>query len=197
VAWRDLASYLFLSYWTVLTAELIGDRSIYTVTSLAVRFPALQVYCGLTIAFMGKMLVAVLLGRALVHLPLTCTSAISTVTFFGSAICIWRRRERQTVEPEAPSSWHGAVAVSFLSIFFSEWADLGQISAAALVTKFNAPVSIWLGGSLALCSKGVLAMTLGLNLRRQIPDRLARVLSTSSCLALGLVSLCDLIPFRL
>ena len=59
--------------------------------------------------------------------------------------------------------------VSFLSIFFSEWADLGQISAAALVTKFNAPVPIWLGGSLALCSKAALVMTLGLNLRRRYP----------------------------
>jgi putative Ca2+/H+ antiporter (TMEM165/GDT1 family) len=196
VAWRDLASFLFLSYWTVLTAELIGDRSIYTVTSLAVRFPARLVYCGLTIAFMGKMLAAVLLGRALVHLPLTCTSAISAATFFGSAICIWHRRGRQTVGREAPSSWHGAVAVSFLSIFFSEWADFGQISAAALVTKFNAPVPIWLGGSLALCSKAALAMTLGLNLRRRIPDRLARALSTSSCIILGLVSLYDLIPSR-
>jgi len=196
VAWRGFASYLFLSYWTVLTAELIGDRSLYTVTSLAVRFPMRLVYFGLTIAFMGKMLAAVLLGRALVHLPLACTSTISAATFFGSAICIWHRRGRQPVEPEVTSSWHGAVAVSFLSIFFSEWADFGQISAAALVTKFNAPLPIWLGGSLALCSKGALAMTLGLNLRRRIPDRLARALSTASCLALGLVSLYELIPFR-
>jgi hypothetical protein len=26
VAWREISWYLLLSYWTVLTAELIGDR---------------------------------------------------------------------------------------------------------------------------------------------------------------------------
>jgi hypothetical protein len=33
--------YIFLiSYWTVLVAELIGDKSIYTVASLSLRFQA-------------------------------------------------------------------------------------------------------------------------------------------------------------
>ncbi|HEV7515926.1 MAG TPA: TMEM165/GDT1 family protein [Thermoanaerobaculia bacterium] len=195
MAWRDLTAYLLLSYWTVLVAELIGDRSIYTVTSLAMRFRPGVVYCGITVAFMGKMLVAVLFGRLLGHLPPTWTSAVSAASFFATAICIaFKRRGEPRPEPEVAPAWRNVALVSFLAIFFSEWADFGQISAAALVTRTNAPLAIWLGGSLALCTKGALAMTLGLHLRRRIPLSLARALATASCLILGLTSLYDLLP---
>lgn len=194
MGWGDLVSFLLLSYWTVLAAELIGDKSIYTVTSLAMRFPPKWVYCGVSAAFMGKMLIAVLFGRVMAGLPQTWTSALSAATFFGGAVCIWRRKGAQSPSgPAAVPSALGAVSISFLTMFLSEWADFGQISAAALVMKYNAPGPIWLGGSLALCSKGALALTLGLSLRRRVPERLARALSVSSCLVLALISLYPLI----
>jgi hypothetical protein len=113
---------------------------------------------------------------------------------FGGAVCIWRRRSTQSrSRPEAVPSALGAVSISFFTMFLSEWADFGQISAAALVLKYNAPGPIWLGDSLALCSKGALALTLGLSLRRRVPERLARALSVSSCLILALTSLYPLI----
>jgi putative Ca2+/H+ antiporter (TMEM165/GDT1 family) len=60
--------YVFLiSYWTVLVAELIGDKSIYTVASLSLRFRARVMLSGMFLAFGGKMLVAVLAGQALVQ----------------------------------------------------------------------------------------------------------------------------------
>lgn len=192
--WQDLLALLLLSYWTVLAAELIGDKSIYTVTSLAMRFRSGVVYCGIGAAFMVKMLVAVLFGGVLGQLPMTWASAISTLTFLISAICIWfKKKEPDRPVPEAARTWQSAAAVSFLAIFCSEWADFGQLSAAALVAKYHAPGTIWLGGSLALCTKGALAMTLGMNLRKRVPDRLARTLATASCLVLALVSLHDLV----
>jgi len=60
---------LVTSYWTVLVAELIGDKSIYTVASLTLRFRARPVLFGMTAAFGGKMLAAVLLGQLLMQLP--------------------------------------------------------------------------------------------------------------------------------
>jgi putative Ca2+/H+ antiporter (TMEM165/GDT1 family) len=193
VAWREISWCLLLSYWTVLTAELIGDRSIFTIASLSARYPPRRVFCGLAAAFMSKMLVAVLLGRALFRLPVTWTGTLSAAAFFGSAIVIWYRRGQRGAEAEATSPSHGAVVISFLSVFCSEWADLGQVSAAALVTRLNAPAAVWLGGSLALCTKGMLALTLGWKLRERVPERLARALAASSCLVLGVVTLCELI----
>lgn len=197
MAWRDFVTYLLLSYWTVLVAELVGDKSIYTVTSLAMRFRPLVVYGAISAAFLAKMGVAVLFGRLLGRLPLPWTSAISAATFFGSAVWIWRRGEEPRADLAEPPSWLGAAAVSFFAIFLSEWADFGQISAAVLVMRYNAPVAIWLGGSLALCSKGALALGLGLKLRQKVPERWARTLSAVSCLVLGLVSLAGLFPRKL
>ncbi len=195
MAWRDLISYFVLSYWTVLVSELIGDRSIYTVTSLAMRFRPRLVYCGISAAFMGKMLVAVWFGKVLGQLPAFWISAISAATFLTSAVCIWLHEEKPAPEvPGTPRPWTGAVSISFLAIFFSEWADLGQISAAALVMKFNAPGPVWLGGSLALCTKGALALALGVGVRDRVPRHLVRLLSAASCLVLAVVSLYGLLP---
>jgi len=57
-----------LSFWTVFLAELVGDKSIYSIASLSIRYSAAAVFSGITLAFAGKMLVAVLLVRLLVHL---------------------------------------------------------------------------------------------------------------------------------
>jgi len=184
---------LLVAYWTVLVAELIGDRSIYTIISLAIRLRPLAVYSGIAIAFMGKMLVAVLLGKALTYLPLAWTSAISAATFFAMAISIGLKRDKEDASRQPARSWQRSVTISFSAVFFSEWADFGQISAAALAARYHAPTLVWLGGSLALCTKGVLAMTLGLSLRQRVPGRLARALSIVSCSCLGFVSLYDVV----
>lgn len=191
---RDLAYCFFLSYWTVLAAELIGDKSIYTVTSLAMRFQPAWVYCGIAAAFMGKTLVAVGCGGLIARLPASWTAALSAATFFATASCVWLLRP----SPERPgadaSPARGrAVMASFSAIFFSEWADFGQVSTAALAAKYGALGTVWLGGSLALCTKGALALTLGLSLRRRVPAQLARALAATFCLLLGVVSLCDLL----
>jgi putative Ca2+/H+ antiporter (TMEM165/GDT1 family) len=192
-SWRDLATYVLLSYWTILVAELVGDRSIYTVASLAMRFRPLLVFAGITFAFLGKMLAAVLFGKLLASLPPAWIGAVSAATFFSTAACIWfRRGDRPEPGAEVTAAWRSAVMLSFSAIFFSEWADFGQLSAAALAAKTNAPGAIWLGGSLALCTKGLLAITLGRSLRQRVPRQLARALSASSCLILGFTSLYDL-----
>lgn len=62
------------------------------------------------------------------------------------------------------------------------------------MVKYNAPGPVWLGGSLALCTKGALAMTLGVGLRKRISNHLARMVSITSCLVLGFLALFDLLP---
>ena len=63
-------SYVFLvSFWTVLVVEMIGDKAIYTVASLSLRFRARVMFLGMFLAFGGKMFVAVLAGRALNKIP--------------------------------------------------------------------------------------------------------------------------------
>ena len=57
---RTMLYLLLATYGTILLCELVGDKSLYTITSLTMRFRPLYVFCGFSAAFMIKIGVAVL-----------------------------------------------------------------------------------------------------------------------------------------
>ena len=183
--------YVFLAaYWTILVAELIGDKSIYTVACLTLRFRAKWVFAGIATAVAGKMLAAVLLGKVLLKMPAHWTTAVSSIAFFTAAVFLWLRKAEPVARQDAKAgTWFRAAAVSFSSLFFTEWGDPGQIAAAAFTVQSHLPVAAWLGGTLALMTKGALAMSLGVKLRSRLPERGLRRLATASCCVLGLLAL--------
>jgi putative Ca2+/H+ antiporter (TMEM165/GDT1 family) len=191
-AW-PFAYLLALAFWTVLGAELVGDKSLYMISALGTRFRAGIVVASLVAAFSGKMLIAVMLGKAIVHFHSRWTDIATAVAFFISATMIWFG-EAESELREVPTSvaWPRALAVCFGSLFFLEWGDPGQIAAAALSAKSGAPVAIWMGGTLAMVAKGALALTIGRNLRDRIPQRTIRLLTSASCGLLGLIALAGL-----
>jgi putative Ca2+/H+ antiporter (TMEM165/GDT1 family) len=181
---------LVVTYWTVFISELVGDKSIYTVSSLALRFRPPVVFLGLAFAFASKMLAAVLLGSFIVQLNSRWTDWVSAGAFFVSAMVIWfEEPETRASQPAANVSWSRAAMVCFSSLFFTEWGDPGQISAAALTLKSHAIFAVWLGGTLAMITKGLLAMVLGVKLRDRLPQRALRTLASASCCILGILAL--------
>jgi putative Ca2+/H+ antiporter (TMEM165/GDT1 family) len=60
---------LFATYGAVFVAEIVGDKLLYTTGVLATRYPTLPILCGMAVAFMAKMAVAVLVGKAISTLP--------------------------------------------------------------------------------------------------------------------------------
>ena len=187
-------SVALVAFWTVLVAELVGDKSIYTIASLALRYRARVVLTAITAAFACKMLAAVLLARLLVHLQSHWTDVLSAVAFFLSAFFLWFK-EPETVREEravSPGWWRAAV-VSFASIFLTEWGDPSQIAVAALTVKFHASLATWLGGTLAMTAKGGLAIALGIRLSDRLPQRTLRTLATASCCVLGILALSGIV----
>lgn len=181
---------VLVAYWTVLVAELVGDKSIYTVSSLALRFKAPIVATMMLFAFGIKMLVAVLLGGALMRLHSQWVDWLSAGAFFLSAILIWTEEPRdKEVTRDTDTRWWRAAAVCFASLFFTEWGDPGQIAAAALTVKSQSLWAPWLGGTLAMMTKGGLALTVGLTLRDKIPQRALQAVASASCGVLGLIAL--------
>lgn len=182
-------SLLLLTFGTVFIAELIGDKNIYTIGSLSMRFRPLYVFIGFTLAFMLKMLAAVLLGQLIAELPTIIVAFVSAFTFFVTALVIWFKKRDETLAPHDYDGYFSkAVLISFAAIFFSEWADIGQITAATLTQQSRMPVIVWFGATAALITKGLLAMTLGRGLRRHVPQHIIRPLSASLCLILAIVS---------
>lgn len=183
-------SYILAAYWTVLVAELIGDKSIYTVASLSLRFRKALVLVGMAAAFGGKMLMAVLLGQVLVRVSTQWTAAASALVFFAAALFSWFKRP-ESVPARAADALRGprATLVPFVLLLLTEWGDPGQMSAAALSAQSHLPLAVWLGGTSALMTKGVCAMTLGVKLRTRVPERTLRTLATLSCCVLGVLAL--------
>lgn len=187
-------SVVLVAFWTVFVAELVGDKSIYTVTSLSLRFRAGIVFTAITAAFACKMLAAVLLGNLLVQLHSQWTDVLSAVAFFISALFIWFK-EPEPVSAGDPVSggWWRAAVVCFGSLFFTEWGDPGQIATAALAANSHSLLATWLGGTLAMATKGSLALAVGFKLRDRLPMGMLRALASASCCLLGVLSLRGLI----
>ncbi len=180
---------LLATYGTVLLAEMLGDKSIYTISSLTTRFRARHVLTGISLAFAGKMLVAVLVGRAIAQLPPALIAGVSAVTFLATALVIWfRTPERRGASSVPVPYWTRAVAVSFAAIFFTEWGDVGQIATATLAARYHEPLLVWFGATAALVTKGLLAITLGVELRKRVSPRYARYGAVTLCLAMGILA---------
>jgi putative Ca2+/H+ antiporter (TMEM165/GDT1 family) len=184
------ASVFALAYTTVFLAELVGDKSAYTIAALGLRFRAWPVFGGVSLAFAGKMLAAVLFGKILLQIPGQWTGVLSAVGFFACAVAIWfREPDEAPTGTLAGRGWLYAAAVSFTSLFLTEWCDTGQIAAAALTAHTQELLWVWLGGTLALLTKGILAMTIGARLTALVPIRFVCAVASVSYCALGIISL--------
>ena len=182
--------YLFLvTYGTIFVSELVGDKNIYTISSLATRFRLVSIFCGFTAAFAIKTLVAIMLGSVIAELPPSLVATASSLTFFLTALFIWfKRSSNASTEPDCKSRLPNATLLPFATILFSEWGDVGQIMTATLAARYHAPLIIFLGATLALVTKGLLALMIGFSFRRRVPISILRPVSASLCLIMGVIS---------
>jgi len=195
IAFTALVIPLFsLTYGAVFVAEIVGDKLLYTTGVLATRYRTMPILCGMVVAFMAKMGVAVLVGKAISTLPPILVAAVTAASFLGVAYALWRKPTAGSEsKKEHPAS--KAAMVSFAAIFFSEWGDVGQITAAALSAKYAAPLVVWLGAVSAMATKGALAASIGAGVRRwiseRIPPKVLRYGGVGLLLILGLLSVVE------
>ena len=186
----------FATFGAVFIAEIVGDKLLYTTGVLAARYRTAPIMIGMAAAFMAKMGVAVLVGAAISRLPRLLVAAITAVSFIGVAITLWRKDDRYRQERDQHKT-HKAAMVSFAAIFFSEWGDVGQITAATLAAKYHAPLIVWLGAVAAMVTKGSMAAFLGAGIRRWIHDRVSpavvRYVGVSLLLVLGALSVIEIL----
>src|SRR5262249_35270706 len=152
---------------------------------LAARYRTLPILFGMLVAFMAKMAVAVLIGKAISTLPPLLVAAVTTVNFFAIAFALWRKPDKREEKKEYPPS--RAAMVSFAAIFFSEWGDVGQITAATMAARFGAPLLVWCGAVAAMVTKGALAASAGAAIRGWIQERLSPRTIRYSAVALLLI----------
>jgi putative Ca2+/H+ antiporter (TMEM165/GDT1 family) len=188
---------IFLAtYAAVFVAEIVGDKLLYTTGVLATRYRTVPLIMGMLAAFMGKMAVAVAVGSAISKLPPLLVAAVTSLSFISVAIVLWRKPVGRTKE-EMDRKYAKAAMVSFAAIFFSEWGDVGQITAATMAARFGAPFMVWAGAVSAMVTKGALAASVGVGVRQwlvaRIPPRAVRYAGVSALLLLGLLSVLEML----
>jgi putative Ca2+/H+ antiporter (TMEM165/GDT1 family) len=166
----------------ILVAELVGDKLLYGIAALTARFHTAPVISGMTLAFACKMFVAVAIGHMLQSISGRLLTAMTVVAFATTAVTIWRHEPLDTARggPAAaspqplPRSNRHAALVTFGSLFFSEWGDYGQLTAATLVATSGSSTVVWLSGTCALLTKGLIAVLCGVSVRRLVPAQPVR-----------------------
>ncbi len=179
-------------YVAVLGAEIFGDKLLYTIGILAGRFSRLSIVVGTAAAFMVKMGAAVAIGGAIASLPPAVTLSATGATFLWVAWSVWRKKAPASQTTEQSFS---AVVLSFSAVVFSEWGDLGQLTAAAMASRFRPLFVVWIGAVLAMTTKSLMAITAGARLRQwmcgRLPDALVRYASVVVLLILGTISVLE------
>ena len=186
---------LFLAtYGAVFVAEIVGDKLLYTTGVLATRYRTAPIVCGMAVAFMVKMGVAVMVGKAISQLPPLLVAGITALSFIGVAIALWRKPV-ESPESQKDHRASKAAMVSFAAIFFSEWGDVGQITAATMAARFGFPPIVWIGAVSAMVTKGALAASIGAGVRQwiveRIPPRVVRYVGVTALLVLGVLSVVE------
>jgi putative Ca2+/H+ antiporter (TMEM165/GDT1 family) len=177
-----------IAYVTVLSAELLGDKSVYTISSLCTRFRAPHVFAGISLAFGAKTAAAVLAGRVIARFPAGVVAAVSSAMFFATAVFLWRRKHEGAGAAASVPGWRRAALVSFGAVFLTEWADIGQITTAALTARFGHPLWIWSGVTAAMMTKGAAAIAVGTALRRRFSEERLRFVAFGLCLLMAVLA---------
>ena len=77
------------TYATVLAAEVLGDKFLYTTGFLATRYRTTPMMIGIAVAFMAKMGVAVAVGDAIAVLPRLLIAVVTVAGVVGIGRRMW------------------------------------------------------------------------------------------------------------
>jgi putative Ca2+/H+ antiporter (TMEM165/GDT1 family) len=189
----------FTTFGAVFIAEIVGDKLLYTTGVLATRYRTLPIMIGMVLAFMAKMGVAVLVGEAISRLPPVLVASITALSFLGVAYTLWRKSDLPKEKWKQQSAKKAAL-ISFAAIFFSEWGDVGQVTAATMAAKYRVPFVVWLGAVSAMVSKGSLAAFLGAGIRNKIAEhvspKVVRYVAVGLLLVLGVATVLEILIER-
>jgi putative Ca2+/H+ antiporter (TMEM165/GDT1 family) len=160
----------------------------------------------MALAFMCKMAVAVAIGAAITQLPRWLVASFTAASFIGVAVAVWRKPDVRQPKAKDNTVLSGAT-VAFATIFFSEWGDVGQVTAAGMAAKYvwsaqhspavfwQTALLVWLGAVAAMVTKGALAGLLGEGVRRWIADRVeprvVRYVATAALIVLGILAVLE------
>ncbi|MET3961792.1 putative Ca2+/H+ antiporter (TMEM165/GDT1 family) [Marmoricola sp. OAE513] len=193
-----------LSFAAIFVVEL-PDKTFIAALVLSTRYPGRFVWIGVGLAFLIQTLIAVSVGRVITFLPDTAVKVVAAVIFLAGAILLFREAPKADAEEagtedefaakadaRAAKTGLAAIGASFIVLFAAEWGDLSQLLTISLVSKYDEPVSVFLGAWLALLAVSGLAVLAGRFLLQRIRLSLVYYLGGGICLILEALTIYEI-----
>ena len=182
-----MTSALFLSFGVIFVAEL-GDKSQLMALAFAARYKAWPVLLGISIATAFTHAISVGIGAALgANLPTDTIAIVAGVAFLLFAAWTWRGDSLDDDEVEsADRSNRNAVVAASVAFFLAELGDKTMLATITLASK-EGILGTWIGSTLGMVAADALAIIVGQQLGRRLPERAIRVGATLSFVVFGVL----------
>jgi putative Ca2+/H+ antiporter (TMEM165/GDT1 family) len=178
---------VLLSFGVIFVAEL-GDKSQLMALAFATRYRAVPVLIGITIATAVVHLVSVAIGAGLgAALPTNWITLVAGIAFFGFAA--WTVRGDQLSGDEAGKvnrSVRSAVIAASAAFFLAELGDKTMLATITLATT-EGLVGTWIGSTIGMVAADALAILVGQQLAKRVPEKVIRYVAAGSFVVFGVL----------
>ncbi|WP_226370166.1 TMEM165/GDT1 family protein [Pseudonocardia oceani] len=166
---------LGVSALVVFVAEL-GDKSQLMALAFATRYRAVPVIVGITVATSVVHLISVAVGHGLGSaLPTGWISLTAAVMFLGFGL--WTLRGDSLTESEqarAARVGGSALLAVTVAFFLAELGDKTMLATITLATQYGW-AGVWVGSTVGMVAADALAIVVGRQLGRRLPEKAIRV----------------------
>jgi len=176
---------LLISFGVIFVAEL-GDKSQLMALAFATRYRALAVLLGITVAtavvHAASVVIGALLGAALPTRPVNLLAGLAFLAFAA-----WTLRGDSLSEDEAERarrSTGSAVLAASVAFFLAELGDKTMLATITLATR-EGLLGTWAGSTLGMVAADAIAILIGQQLGRRLPDRAVRIGAAASFVLFG------------
>ena len=166
---------LLLSFGIIFVAEL-GDKSQLMALTFAARYKAMPILIGITVATAVVHAFSVLAGAALgVAMPTKAINIVAGLAFLGFAA--WTLRGDKLDEDEATRvdrRTRAAIVAAAGAFFLAELGDKTMLATITLATT-EGLWGTWLGSTAGMVAADALAILVGQQLGKRLPERSIRI----------------------
>jgi putative Ca2+/H+ antiporter (TMEM165/GDT1 family) len=166
------------------------------------------------LAFATKMAAAVAIGAAVATLLEHYRWVVALVTglsFLLLALTMFRKSDMRQPKEKDTRILQGAM-VAFVTIFFSEWFDVGMQAAGTMAVTYvwsanrpgqisvaSAAVVVWAGAVAAMVTKGALAVAFGASVRNwiatRVEPRIVRYVAVAAIVVIGTLAVLETLGY--
>lgn len=178
-----------VTFGLVFIAEL-GDKTQILVLTLSARYGFKRVFWGAAAAFLVLNAIAVSIGLLFYELvPDKVIKYIVSGIFILAGIFSLLPQKKEEDEDRRIQRFRNPLLATFLLVCLMELGDKTQLSMVALTAKFDQPVFVFMGGTLALWMDSLLGALVGNWASGKISQVWLRRISAVLFLAIGIANL--------